>query len=212
MQLSILTPQQRIATIISILLIPPTISFVTFSLLAALFEQGTAFHTFSVAFVSVSFSGILPMLYVLYLRKQRMVTGYDVPIREQRTNPYIITVLYSALGFFLLLFMHSSVYVWSLMWCYSINTFILLLINKKWKISAHMMGLTGPLVMLSIIFNWYVFLAFPVILLLGWARVVLKVHTLAQVVAGACTGAILTVLQLYLIFRFGIDWIKLINI
>lgn len=212
MQLSILTTQQRIATIISIIFIPPTVSFFTFSFLAATFEQGTAFHTFSVAFVSVSFSGILPMLYVLYLRKQRIVSGYDVPVREQRTNPYIISVLYSALGFFLLLFMKSSVYVWSLMWCYSINTFILLLINKKWKISAHMMGLTGPLVMLSIIFNWYVFLAFPIVLLLGWARVVLNVHTFAQVVAGACAGALLTVLQLYFIFHFGIEWIKLIHL
>ena len=211
MQLSILTPQQRIATILSIILVPPAISFVTFSLLAATFEQGTAFHTFSVAFVSISFSGIFPMLYVLYLRKQRMVTGYDVPIRDQRTNPYIITVLYSALGFFLLLFMNSSVYVWSLMWCYSINTFILLLINKKWKISADMMGLTGPLVMLSIIFQWYVFLAFPIVFLLGWARVVLKVHTLAQVVAGACTGAVLTVLQLYFIFHYGREWVNLIR-
>lgn len=203
MKISTLTPSQRIAHGISIALIPPTISLIAFSLLTAWYESGTALHTFSVGFVAVFFSGIFPMLYVLYLRRERIVSRYDVPSREQRTNPYLMSVFYSALGFFLLLYMKANTYVTALMWCYSINTFILMLINKRWKISAHMMGFTGPLVMLSTIFGLQVLYAFPLMIALGWARVALKVHTIGQVVAGAIAGSVLTAIQIALIFQVG---------
>lgn len=205
---STLSFQQRLATIISIILIPPTISLITFSLLAATFEGGDALHRFSVAFVAVCFSGIFPMFYVLYLKRQHIITRYDVPIREQRANPYIISVFHSAFGFFLLLFMGSSVYVWSLMWCYASNTLILIFINKKWKISAHMMGLTGPLIMLSIIFQMKILIAIPIVFLLGWSRVALKVHSITEVIAGAFLGAFLTLLQLILILNYATDFFQ----
>lgn len=210
MQFTTLSRSQRFATVVSIVCVPPTFSFIAFLLLTAFFEEGTAAHKFAVAFVAICFSSIFPIIYVMYLQKERVITGYDVPIREQRTNPYIMSVMNASFGFFLLLFMHASVYVWALMWCYAANTLILLLINRYWKVSAHMMGLTGPMIMLSVIFEWHVLLALPILILIGWSRVVLNIHSIGQVVAGACLGAVLTTFQLYLIFNYGVEILRFI--
>lgn len=198
-----LTFWQHVAVIVSIALVPPAVSAISFSLLSAFFEQGTVFHRFSVAFIAISFTGVIPMMYVLYLRRQRIVDEYDVRKREQRTNPYLMSVFYSAIGFFLLLFMRPSLILLALMWCYAVNTTLLLLINLKWKVSAHMMGLTGPATMLYFIFGWDVLWAAPAVLLLGWARVALRVHSIGQVVAGALAGALLTLAQVMIISQFG---------
>ncbi len=208
MKIATLSPAQKLAHIVSILTVPPTFSFLSFVLLTGYFEEGTTLHRFAVAFVAVSFSSIIPILYVLYLRKERRVTGYDVPIREQRTNPYLMGVLNASLGFFLLLFMKASVFVWSLMWCYAINTLILYIINRRWKISAHAMGLTGPMVMLSVLFGWNVLFALPLVFVVGWARVILRVHSVAQVVSGTIAGAVLTTIQLYVIFDLARNFLK----
>lgn len=202
MRPSLLTAPQRIAVVVSLLLIPPIVSAVTFSLLAVHFEQGDALRIFTIAFIAISFTGIIPLLYVLYLRKERLISRYDAPAREQRTNPYLMSVFYSSIGFFILLFMKPSVEVLTLTWCYAVNTAILLMINLRWKISAHMMGLTGPLLMLFFLFRWNILYTLPVVVLLGWARVSLRVHTPAQVVAGAIAGIALTYLQLFLVSRF----------
>ena len=208
MRISTLSTSQKIAHIISVVTVPPTFSFLAFTLLTSHFEQGNALHKFSVAFVAITFSSILPILYILYLRKQKTVSSYDVPLREQRTNPYLMSVLNNSIGFFLLLFMHASLYVWTLMWCYAINTFILFWINKYWKISAHTMGIAGPMIMLSVLFGWNVLFFLPLLFLVGWARIELRVHSIAQVVAGSVAGAVLTIAQIFFVFQIGRELVR----
>lgn len=191
--------RQRFAHHVSLALIPPTVAALVFAALVAVFEHGSIFHRVVVWTVATACAGALQMMYVLYLRKMEQVTAYDVPERLQRTKPYLVSALFSLGGLMMLLFLNASVFVWGLMWCFLVNTLILNAINLRWKISAHLMGFTGPLVFLFPLLGWQVLWALPIALLLGWARVELRSHTLPQVLAGAAAGIVLTLAQVWVI-------------
>jgi hypothetical protein len=198
----------QLAHRLSIALIPPAVAAVVFGILVLAYEHGGMFHQSVVWLVSTACAGGLQMVYVLHLRKMREVTAYDVPERLQRTKPYMISASISLAGLMLLLFQSASVFVWGLMWCYLVNTLILNAINLRWKISAHVMGLTGPLVFLFPLFGWKLLWTLPLIVLLAWARVTLRAHTIAQVVAGGFAGIVLTVLQAWVIISLVLPLMK----
>jgi len=190
-----------IAQAVSIVLIPPTVATAVFTILVYAFERGGTGHLAATWLVAVLFSGILQMGYVLVLRRQRKVTAYDVPDRLQRTRPYYISAGLSAAGLVILLLLHADPAVWGLMWCFAVNTLILNWINSKWKISAHMMGLTGPLTYLYPLLGWNMLYTLPLVLLLGWARIETRSHTPLQVLAGSAAGIILTIIQMEFLIR-----------
>ena len=102
------------------------------------------------------------------------------------------------------------------MLCYGINTIIVFVINLKWKISVHSMGLTGPTTALIFLNPWFFILGLfgPLVM---WSRVILKKHTILQVIAGSILGYILTAIQLYYLstlmyFNVNIDLYLILSI
>lgn len=65
----------------------------------------------------------------------------------------------------------------------------LLAVTPAWKISVHAGVSAGSVAMLAMVHGPWVLLACPVVAVVGWSRVVLRDHTLAQVLAGTTTGA-----------------------
>lgn len=191
------------ARAVSIALIPPTVSTIVFSFLVLAFQHGAVTHRILIWLIAVLCSGMLQMLHVLRLRHERKVTAYDVPERLQRTGPYLLSAAISLAGLAMLLFLGAAFAVWSLMWCYTVNTLLLAAINRYWKISAHLMGLTGPATALVPLFGAWVCTVLPLAMLLGWARVRLRAHTGLQVLAGAIAGIALTAVQLFLVSAYG---------
>jgi len=104
----------------------------------------------------------------------------------------------------LLVNIQASTQVVVLMSCYVVNTLFLALINLKYKVSAHLMGLTGPGTYLYLIFGSVSLVLLPLVFLVGWSRIVLRAHTLKEVLAGAGLGIILVLLQLELFRAYGI--------
>ncbi len=180
---------------------PTTFALVAFILLAFLTPQKTV--PLLIALVSVLFGAVLPFLYLLILFHREKVTGFDVPVREQRTVPYLISVLIYFVGFITLVAIGASVTVYALMLCYATNTLVISIINVKWKISAHAMGASGPLTALAVTFGWRVLPIFLVVPIVAWARVEVKAHTRAQVAAGSLLGIILTGVQLEALYKIA---------
>lgn len=191
--------------LISLALIPPVPSAVVFTVLVFFYEHGSPLHRVVVWLVCAFCAGGAQMIYVALLRRRKLVAEYDVRERHKRTGPYLLSAGTSLAGLLLLLHLDASVFVWSLMWCFSINTLLLAGINTGWKISAHMMGLSGPLTALFPLFGWNLLYLLPVLALLGWARVRDGAHSPAQVIAGALAGIIFTAAQLFLVFSYGIS-------
>jgi membrane-associated phospholipid phosphatase len=192
------------ARIVSIALIPPTLSALSFALLTLAYQHGSLFHKLLIWVIATLFSGVIQIFYVLKLKKDDEVTDYDVPLKEQRNTPYMVSIGLAIVGFTALCVLNASIYVLALMFCHITNTLILLLINRYWKISAHMLGFAGVLPALIPLFGIYLIISAPFLILLGWARVQLKSHNLLQVVAGAALGFVLTYLQLFIIFSYVI--------
>jgi membrane-associated phospholipid phosphatase len=185
--------KERAALAVSYIFMPTTFAMVAFILLAFCTPQGT--YGLLVAFIAVLFGAVAPFLYLYLLLRKEKVTRIDVPIRQQRTIPYLNSSAIYFAGFVLLLLAKASAPVCALMFCYATNTLVISLINTQWKISAHAMGAAGPLTLLAIAFGPYVLPAFPIIAVVAWARVELKAHSTAQVVAGSVLGIVLTAAQ-----------------
>lgn len=80
-----------------------------------------------------------------------------------------------------------------------VTTTITLSIRFFWKISGHVTTLTCALMVLSLT-NSYFSYFFPLVPLVAWSRLKLKVHTLRQVIAGFLLGV---VIPLFLYFMFS---------
>lgn len=151
-------------------------------------------------FIAFSFSTLLTIASVIYLKKQGIVSDVDISIREQRIQPLVYGTIYYGMGFLLLKYLNASPLVQGLMFCYAINTAIVSFITRKWKISIHAIGLSGPLVALWLHGFHYPILMGITLILLCISRVILKAHTPAQVIVGSGLAMALAYFELTILF------------
>ncbi|MGB5848762.1 MAG: hypothetical protein WBH40_09760 [Ignavibacteriaceae bacterium] len=79
---------------------------------------------------------------------------------------------------------------------------IAIIINKKWKISAHTMGASGPIAAVTFIFGPIALMFLVISVLVGWSRIQLKCHSFGQAMAGGIFAFISTFVQIYLIVTY----------
>lgn len=190
----------KFARIISTIFIPPTITFLFFSYLAIQFEPGDSNKL--IAFViALLFGFVIPIGMFVILRKKNEVSDNDATIREERTKPYLYYAIASfAAAIISQLLSLSQVII--MCWMISgINTLIMIGINFKWKISAHVIGISAPYILLVILTGTVFYWLIPIIVLVAWSRLELKVHTLNQVTAGAIFGIVFSYLQFVIYAR-----------
>ncbi len=191
----------KTARIISTLFVPPSLTIIIFTIFAFLLEH-TAFQRIILILTALIFGFIMPVIMFTVFRKKGLIGDVDAKIKEERTLPFLLSILFYASGLIILIYYSIDIVSIAFWFCYITNTLLLVIINKYWKISAHMMGASGPFAALVYVFG---FAALPYIILLyfiGQARIKLECHTLNQVVAGALFAFISTYLQIYLIIKY----------
>lgn len=139
---------------------------------------------------------ILPIFIFVMLKKRGKIKDYDASVKEERTFLYIIGIFLCLIGYaFSYMFNLSNNF--SILWIiYAINTLLLIIINKFWKISAHMIGISAPI---AAFFYWDIMfykILLIICIILAWARLKLKMHTISQIIAGFLFGFLLTYLQI----------------
>lgn len=154
--------------------------------------------------ISLVFASALPMAIIVFWAK-KLNTDSDISNREDRFAPLIIGTASYFIGFILSWLLNLPSFLTVLLLCYTTNTFIVMLITTKWKISIHTTGLSGPvaaLIMLLGPIGALFGLLYPVLI---WSRVTLKKHTMAQAISGGVLGFILTVVETFLFLSlFGL--------
>ena len=146
------------------------------------------------------FSNLIPVLTVLILKKTGRISDLDASRKEQRFMPLFLGIVYSGIGFLVLNFLDAGNLTQGLMFCYMINTVIIMTITRHWKISIHAAGVAAPMVALWVHGAHFPILMSGVMMLVGWSRVILKAHSVSQVFAGLLLGLFLTWIQLHLFF------------
>lgn len=147
--------------------------------------------------IIAGFNMALPALLILLLKKMGVVDDLGLNGRKERFIPYIITILcMGATGFFMYI-KHAPMWFVFFFVGGAMAGLINLIINFRWKISAHSAGIAGIAAML--VWLMRLPLSAPGVLawlivtiaacgLLGSARVWLGRHTAAQVMAGYVVG------------------------
>ena len=151
----------------------------------------------AVLLVCMGITCILPLIFLSVLRHFKLIKDLHVEVREQRFLPYLFTVLCYIAAAYYLYYCHSPQWFIMFMVGSAVTVLMMMLINLKWKISAHMAGIGGVVALVYQIhvqglsaFDLFWVLFFMIILAgaLGSARLVLKRHDTLQVLAGAVLG------------------------
>ncbi len=155
-----------------------------------------------VLLVAFLFGSAFPMLVIYLMYKIGKIGDLDVTDRSQRKVPFILSILVYALGTIIMFALNAPAIVSALMFCYTTNTLVTFLISLRWKISVHAVGVAGPFICLVYFMGWLYSPLLLLIIPIGWSRVELKAHTLAQVVAGFVLSIAITWVQLVSLFQF----------
>ncbi len=197
------TPWERFVTrfsnIISWVFVPLMMPVYGIILIFSLsFLSFAPFHT-KLVFTLIVFGAnfLVPMLLVLLLKKMKIIEDLGLNGRKERLIPYIITIVcLGGTGFFLYMKMAP---LWVAMFYAggALAALVNLIINFRWKISAHAAGISGIVAMLIQVIKegpssegmeWWIVGAIITAGLLGSARIWLGRHTLMQVLAGSAVG------------------------
>jgi len=143
---------------------------------------------------------ILPPAVLLFFAvKTKRISNWDISNRRQRVWALLV---YGLLLFGDYFFMQSifTPLMKQLFVFFLYFYFVFFLITLRYKISGHMM--MGTLIILFYI-SWYGWILAPLFLiipLLGWSRLVLKRHTLGEVI----TGSLYAVVIFFIATQFGL--------
>jgi membrane-associated phospholipid phosphatase len=142
------------------------------------------------------FTALLPATPILLMIKKGQVKDLYISKREQRTYPYLFSLIaYTFWTVFLGRILHLPYFFVAMGVGSTLSIIIITLINLKWKISAHLSGiggLTGGVFAYCFIMgvNPLVLLIAMLILsaLTALSRIELKAHTPGQTLAGFTVG------------------------
>jgi membrane-associated phospholipid phosphatase len=191
----------RFAKIISALFVPPSFTLIVFTYFAFRIET-EAIKQIILILTTLTFGFSFHIILFFYLRRKGKLADNEASIKEERTFPFLVSIIFYTIGFIILILSEINIVSTAFWFCYISNTFLIMIINKSWKISAHAMGASGPLAALVYVAGPAALFFSLLILLIGWARINLNLHSIAQVIAGALTGFISTYIQMYVIINF----------
>lgn len=191
----------KYARFISTLFVPPVLTLIVYLIFA--FElENESFKIATTILIALAFGFIAPITLFLILRKKGKLADQDASIKEERTFPFLIAIGIYLLGLLLMIKFNLNIISIAFWFCYISNTIITIFINKFWKISAHAMGAAGPFAALTSAFGWIGLTLLPIVILVGWSRIKLKCHSIAQVNAGIVLAFVSVYLQMSLIIKY----------
>ena len=149
------------------------------------------------------FTILLPTFLIRLYRRYNGWTPIELGRKERRMVPYIISILCYFVCVYLMEQLHIPHFMASIVIAALVVQIVCALINMFWKISTHTAaigGFAGALFVFADAFGfnpvWWFCLLFVLAGLLGSSRMILRQHTLAQVVTGFLVGAVCTVLAI----------------
>jgi hypothetical protein len=162
----------------------------------SIFELMTSNESkWQIIIIVFTFTFLLPMLNIFLMFKLKRITSLILSNRHERTFPYLMTAIF----YFGLFYLFFDLRIWQTIkiFIFCAGTAILLtaLINLKYKISAHMVGIGG---LLGMVFSLHIllrldltgFIAVTVLAagLTGSARLILNEHKPSQIYTGFLMG------------------------
>lgn len=162
----------------------------------SIFELMTSNESkWQIIIIVFTFTFLLPVLNIFLMYKLKRINSMILSNRNERTFPYIMTAIF----YFGLFYLFYDLRIWQTIkiFIFCAGTAILLtaMINLRYKISAHMVGLGG---LLGMVFSLHVLLRLDLTIfigsvilaagLVGSARIILNEHQPSQIYSGFLMG------------------------
>ncbi len=158
-------------------------------------DKSLVFFTITIVFVATS---LLPVIIAVILKKTGLITSLSMPIKEERSIPFILTSFcyfgaYYYLRYYLDLPINRLIYYFIFFGVFA--TVLGFFITLSWKISIHMIGIGGLVGILTLLSkngdqDLFLPLMASVITagLIGFGRLQLRAHNIKQIIAGFVIG------------------------
>ena len=140
------------------------------------------------------FAAVLPTLFISYGVRHGRWSDRNVGARRPRLLVLAFSIASVAAGLTLLVVLGAPPLLTGYLAFMLASVAVLALVTVVWKISIHCSVASGSVALLALTFGPFVLLGYVLVALLGWARVTVRDHTVAQVVAGSVLGALAAVM------------------
>lgn len=139
----------------------------------------------------------IPAGYIVAMVKLGRIGDIHMRERHERYIPLLIVLIMSLIAWGMLRTQGAPPVFPFLALLGFVQIMIIALVTLRWQISLHAMAITSAVVGIGFLVNlWLAFLLVPLIIIVGAARLQLKRHTPAQIVAGAMVGLFAPVILL----------------
>ena len=142
---------------------------------------------------------VFPLTSMLLLRRAGLISSLEMPHRQERIAPFVMTLIYYSMTYYLLQQTRLDGTVLDLFTGATLALLFTTLITTRWKISVHLVGIGGLVGTIAGIAEVHAmpmmfWLACSIVLagLLGTARLLAGSHVPAQVYAGGALGFVCT--------------------
>jgi hypothetical protein len=186
---------ESLAKAVTLLMNAPLLAVATF---AYIYLTDPAKSTPQVLVTAIFFSGVLPILIIFIQRRSGIVTEMMVNERDERTKPFLGAISSYVLGTLALIYLEAPAAMVYLMACYFVNSVFMMMVTLRYKISIHASGVAGPATFLVHQYGVRLWPFTLVLVVVGWARLELRMHTVGQVAWGVLLTVLLTLTQLEL--------------
>ena len=146
------------------------------------------------------FTILLPTLLIHLYRRYQGWTLIQLGNKERRMVPYVISILCYFACVYLMDYLHVPHFMSNIVSVALFIQIVCALINVWWKISTHTAaigGVAGALFIFGELFTfnpvWWLCLVFVLAGILGSSRMILRQHSLAQVVVGFFVGIVCSI-------------------
>jgi hypothetical protein len=188
----------RVSDIVSALLNPSALTGVFFCLLAARYEMpGTRLIVHDV--LGVAFTAVIPIGLLFLLKARGLLSDIEMSIRSERSLDFELCAAVYGLGAGLLWITGASWPLWGLLALHVPNTLVLIVANRRLKVSIHTMVLTS-LSIAAVMFLGEAWLpAFLLVPAAAWARWKAGNHTVRELLWGILIGGLMTPMEILLL-------------
>lgn len=181
----------RLARWISVLFDSSILSLPVFSAFGWL-AAGTAGLAWA-GFVLLIVTGI-PLAYLMLGKRLGWVSDLEMTQRSERPRFILISLSSDLLALTVLCLFHAPLLLRVMALAYLCLGATMFAISGLWKISLHMVGVSGFSIALVFVFGAPALISLLSLPLVAWARWHRRKHTIPQLIAGALAGGIITAL------------------
>jgi membrane-associated phospholipid phosphatase len=155
----------------------------------------------------IFFTAVLPGLIIVYGINRGWWADRHIGVRRERLAALIYILAPVTIGVLLMTILHAPYKMTGYSVAMLLSAIVLTIITIFWKISIHSTVSSAAVGIMTLACSHYAIFGYVLVALVAWARVALRDHTPAQVLAGNALGTVIAALA-YTAIRLTPDFVQ----